>query len=205
MLPAPIATEPDVYGTLANSGPLQTLIRGYLIHGADGRLERPQFLYMRVALAIHKHNIPRVLETYNALSEQLYTHASPTLFNAATTTPNYASCFIAQPFAHSPQTLLRSASDLDTYWMSDGGVGISLADVPCRRLTGSVVLFPIMLTCLLVLQNRADSSAWCYGTNAGVRQSRQLQHPQSWPSPVGCDGLPADLACRNPGIHFLPN
>ncbi|KAI0709402.1 ribonucleoside diphosphate reductase large subunit, rr1 [Earliella scabrosa] len=114
-------------------GPLQTLLRSYLIQGSEGRTERPQFLYMRLALAIHRGDVPRVLETYDTLSRQLYTHASPTLFNASTTSPNYASCFIVQPNAQSPRTILSSAGDLDDCWMSDGGVGISLADVPSRR------------------------------------------------------------------------
>ena len=90
-------------------------------------------MYMRTAIALHGSNIPRVIETYDALFKQLYTHASPTLFNAGTRSPYYASCFLTQPDVQSPRAILRSASDLDAFWMADGGVGISLGAVPCRR------------------------------------------------------------------------
>ncbi|KAI0745888.1 ribonucleotide reductase [Earliella scabrosa] len=112
---------------------VQTLVKSYLIHVDADRVERPQFMYMRTAIAIHGNDIPRVIDTYNALSRQLYTHATPTLFNAGTRSPYYASCFLTQPDVHSPRTVLRSVSDLDAFWMADGGVGISLGTVPCRR------------------------------------------------------------------------
>ena len=109
------------------------MIRSYLIQRKNETIERPQFLYMRIALAIHGGDITAAVATYVALSTQLYTHASPTLFNAGTKTPYYASCFIVQPDTHSLQSLLKSVSDLDNLWMADAGIGMSLATVPCER------------------------------------------------------------------------
>ncbi len=99
-----------------------------------GRLiERPQFLYMRVALVAHGDDIPLVLKTYDALSRHLFTPASPVLFNAGTRSLNYASCFLYMPDASTPTTQLDSATDLDALWLADGGIGLSLGDIPAKR------------------------------------------------------------------------
>ena len=108
-------------------------MHSYLIKVNGEVVERPQFLYMRVAIAINGRDIPAMLEAYDALSRHLYTHATPTMFNAGTRAKAYSSCFLYQPDTTSSLTLLKSAMDLDTIWNSDGGVGMSLACVPGRR------------------------------------------------------------------------
>ena len=50
-------------------------------------VERPQHMLMRVAIGIHGDDIDAAIETYNMMSERLFTHASPTMFNAATPRP----------------------------------------------------------------------------------------------------------------------
>lgn len=49
--------------------------------------ERPQHMLMRVAVGIHGEDIDAAIETYNLMSEKYFTHASPTLFSAATPRP----------------------------------------------------------------------------------------------------------------------
>lgn len=44
-------------------------------------------MLMRVAVGIHGEDIDAAIETYNLLSERYFTHASPTLFSAATPRP----------------------------------------------------------------------------------------------------------------------
>ena len=44
-------------------------------------------MIMRVAVGIHGEDLEAAIETYNLLSEKWFTHASPTLFNAATPRP----------------------------------------------------------------------------------------------------------------------
>ena len=48
-------------------------------------------MLMRVAVGIHGEEIDDVIETYNLMSEKWFTHASPTLFNAATPRPQLSS------------------------------------------------------------------------------------------------------------------
>jgi len=63
---------------------LKTLEKGYLQKIDGDVIETPQYLYMRVAIGIHGHDIDHVLETYDALSRGFFIHATPTLFNAGT-------------------------------------------------------------------------------------------------------------------------
>ena len=121
--------------TSIHSCSIQSLIRSYLLRVNGETIERPQFLFMRIAVAIHKTNIAAVIETYEALSNRLYTHASPTLFNAGTQNKKFASCFLYQPNVDKPAALqfLATAHELDKMWLDDGGIGMSLCTVPCRR------------------------------------------------------------------------
>lgn len=105
----------------------------YLLRSNGLVSERPQYLYMRVALAAHGTDVQLVLRTYDALSQHLFTPASPVLFNAGTKSRNYASCFLYKPDVSTPLSQLRSAGDLDALWLADGGIGLSLCDVPARR------------------------------------------------------------------------
>lgn len=62
----------------------KTLERSYLLK-IDGKVvERPQQMLMRVAVGIHGEDIDSAIETYDMMSQKLFTHASPTMFNAAT-------------------------------------------------------------------------------------------------------------------------
>ncbi|KAI0723574.1 ribonucleotide reductase M1 subunit [Earliella scabrosa] len=116
----------------------QILARSYLLKHRGIVIETPQIMYMCTALAIHRTNIEQVLVTYDALSLHMYTHASPVLFNAGTSNPGFASCFIYQPDPSSPLALLKSLSNIDKFWMADGGVGLSLAHVPAQRYSPRV-------------------------------------------------------------------
>jgi ribonucleoside-diphosphate reductase alpha chain len=77
----------------------KTLEKSYLQKIKDKKtgkmqvVERPQHLYMRVAIGIHKENIESAIKTYNLISQHYYTHATPTMFNAGTRLANLASCF----------------------------------------------------------------------------------------------------------------
>lgn len=56
-------------------------------------VERPQHMYLRVALGLFRDDIQNVLKTYDMISRGLFTFASPTLFNAATRMGQLSSCF----------------------------------------------------------------------------------------------------------------
>jgi len=66
----------------------KTLQQAYLLKISGEVVERPQHLFMRVAIAIHGRDMNLVKKVYNSLSEKYYTHATPTLFNSGTTNWN---------------------------------------------------------------------------------------------------------------------
>lgn len=109
----------------------KTLQKAYLYDG-----ERPQHMYMRVAIGIWGSDLERVRETYDALSLHTFTHASPTLFNAGTKTPQNASCFLLGMHIDSLdgifETLHKSAS-ISKY---GGGLGLHVSSI---RSKGSLI------------------------------------------------------------------
>ena len=72
----------------------KTLERSYLLKLNGQIAERPQHMYMRVAIGIHGEDIEGALETYDQMSEGWFTHASPTLFNSGTPNNQLSSCFL---------------------------------------------------------------------------------------------------------------
>lgn len=71
----------------------KTLEKSYLMK-LDGKVvERPQHLYMRVAIQVHKDSIEDIIKTYNLISQHYFTFASPTMFNAGSRLQNLSSCF----------------------------------------------------------------------------------------------------------------
>ena len=71
----------------------QTLTRAYLLRYRGKIMERVQHMWMRVALGIHGIDIESALESYHMMSSKLFTHATPTLYNAGTPRPQLSSCF----------------------------------------------------------------------------------------------------------------
>jgi len=71
----------------------KTLEKSYLMKLNKKIVERPQHLYMRVAIQLHKNDIDNVIKTYNLISEHYLTFASPSLFNAGGRLPQLSSCF----------------------------------------------------------------------------------------------------------------
>ena len=65
--------------TFWNRTSLKTLEASYLLRNKDGHfVERPQFLFMRVSLALHCLNITRIVESYRLMASQHFIHAPPT-------------------------------------------------------------------------------------------------------------------------------
>ena len=62
---------------------IKTLVKLYLGKSKDGKVvERPQQLYLRVAIQLYGDDVDQVHRVYRELSSHEYTHASPCLFNA---------------------------------------------------------------------------------------------------------------------------
>jgi len=72
----------------------KTLEKSYLLKLNGKVVERPQHLFMRVALQVSGDSFDEMVETYEVISKGMYTHATPTLFNSGALRPQLASCFV---------------------------------------------------------------------------------------------------------------
>lgn len=113
----------------------KTLERSYLIRLGGRIAERPQHMIMRVAVGIHGDDIEHVLETYNLMSERYFTHATPTLFNAGTPSPQMSSCFLVCMKDDSIEGIYDTLKNCALISKSAGGIGISIHNI---RATGCV-------------------------------------------------------------------
>lgn len=110
----------------------KTLERSYLLKMKGKVTERPQHMLMRVAIGIHKDNIPAAIETYNLMSEKWFTHATPTLFNAGTPNPQLSSCFLLQTEADSIDGIFDTLKSCAKISQAAGGIGVSVHNVRGR-------------------------------------------------------------------------
>jgi len=114
----------------------KTLEKSYLLK-LDGKIaERPQHLFMRVSVGIHKEDIESAIKTYNLMSERWFTHATPTLFNAGTPKPQMSSCFLLTMKDDSIDGIYDTLKQTAKISQSAGGIGLSIHNV---RATGSYI------------------------------------------------------------------
>lgn len=114
----------------------KTLERSYLLKINGKVVERPQHLFMRVAVGIHKEDLDEVVKTYNMISEGWFTHATPTLFNAGTPKPQMSSCFLIQMKDDSIPGIYDTLKQTALISQSAGGIGLSIHNV---RAKGSYI------------------------------------------------------------------
>ena len=111
----------------------KTLMNGYLLRRKDGRVwERPQHMWMRVAVQMHGTDADRVKETYDALSLGYFIHATPTLFNAGTKTPQLSSCFLLTMSEDSIKGIYKTLGDCAQISKWAGGIGLSVHNIRAR-------------------------------------------------------------------------
>ena len=115
---------------------LTTLARAYLLKYENKTIERPQDLWMRVALTVSskEFNYEKVKNTYFALSNGLYTHATPTLFNSGLKMQQLSSCFLISMEDDSIEGIFNTIKDCALISKTAGGIGLHAHNV---RASGS--------------------------------------------------------------------
>ena len=114
----------------------KTLERSYLTSVNGKVVERPQYMWMRVALGIHGDDFKDALETYNLMSQKYFTHATPTLFNAGTCHQQMSSCYLLSMEDDSLEGIYNSVKDCALISKYAGGIGLHLHNV---RAKGSYI------------------------------------------------------------------
>ncbi len=114
----------------------KTLERSYLLKIGDKIVERPQYMYMRVAVGICNNDVQMALRIYDDLSQHFYTHATPTLFNAGTRRAQMSSCFLIGNKGDDIDGLFDTIKDVAKISKWAGGIGLHVHDV---RAKGSYI------------------------------------------------------------------
>jgi ribonucleotide reductase alpha subunit len=112
----------------------KTLERAYLMQVDKVIVERPQHMWLRVAIGIHGDDIVRIRETYDLMSHKLFTHATPTLFNAGTPHPQLSSCFLLAMENDSISGIYNTLRDCAMISKWAGGIGLHIHNI---RASGS--------------------------------------------------------------------
>ena len=107
----------------------KTLERAYLFKLGDKILERPQHMWMRVAIGLHGNNMDAVKETYDLMSQKYFTHATPTLFNAGTPRPQLSSCFLIAMEDDSLDGIYNTLKDCANISKWAGGIGLHIHNI----------------------------------------------------------------------------
>ena len=105
----------------------------YLLKRPNGKVvERPQHMYMRVALWVTT-NITDAFEYYKSLSEQLISKATPIMINSGTKVPQLASCVLHYNDADSRKGLLDTLTDISTFSSDAAGIGLSMSNIRSKE------------------------------------------------------------------------
>jgi ribonucleoside-diphosphate reductase alpha chain len=112
----------------------KTLLRSYMMKLGKVIVERPQHMWLRVALGIHGNDLERAKETYEMMSQKQFTHATPTLFNAGTPHPQLSSCFLSAMESDSIDGIFNTLKDCALISKWAGGIGLHIHNI---RASGS--------------------------------------------------------------------
>jgi ribonucleoside-diphosphate reductase alpha subunit len=110
----------------------KTMEKLYLTKVNGKIVERPQHMFLRVAVAIWGSDADRVKETYDAMSTKMFTHASPTLFNAGLKNQQLSSCFLLGVEDDSIAGIYDALTKCAHISKYGGGIGMHISNVRCK-------------------------------------------------------------------------
>jgi ribonucleoside-diphosphate reductase alpha chain len=105
----------------------------YLLKTPEGKvIERPQHMYMRVALWV-TNTFEEAVDYYLSLSNQRISKATPIMINAGTRVPQLASCVLHYNNSDSREGLLKTLNDISTYSSDAAGIGLSMSNIRSKE------------------------------------------------------------------------
>lgn len=107
----------------------KTLERSYLLKVNGKTVERPQHMFMRVSVALHRDDIKEAIKCYHEMSEGYFTHATPTLFNMGTLREQASSCFLMTMSEDSIEGIYDTLKQCALISKNAGGVGLSIHNI----------------------------------------------------------------------------
>ena len=154
----------------------KTLEKSYLFKINGKIVERPQHMYMRVAVALNRDNLDDILKTYDLISQGYYTHASPTLFNAGKNYQNFSSCFLLGT-EDSMEGIFKTISDCAKISKMGGGIGVHISNI---RAKGSVIRKTNGKSDGIVPMLKVYNETSCYSNQSGARKGSFAIYIEPW-------------------------
>ena len=163
----------------------KTLERAYLFKHGDKIVERPQHMWMRVAIGIHGNlekgnnetSLKFVKETYDLMSLKYFTHATPTLFNAGTPRPQLSSCYLIAMEDDSIEGIYNTLKDCAQISKYSGGIGLHIHNI---RAKGSHIQGTNGKTDGLVPMLKVFNSTARYVNQSGKRNGSFAIYLEPW-------------------------
>ena len=109
----------------------KTLERAYLLKIGNETIERPQDMFLRVASFLNQGNIENTKKTYDLLSQGLYTHATPTLFNAGNKRAQCSSCYLLGS-NDSIEGITHTWESVSKISKWGGGIGLHVSNIRAK-------------------------------------------------------------------------
>jgi len=155
----------------------KTLEKSYLLK-LNGRVaERPQHMLMRVALGIHGSDFESVKKTYELMRDKYFTHATPTLFNSGTPSPQMSSCFLLDMNDDSITGIYKTLADCAKISQYAGGIGLATHKI---RATGSYIAGTNGTSSGIVPMLRVYNNTARYVDQAGRRKGSFAMYIEPW-------------------------
>ena len=164
---------------------LKTLEYSYLMKINGKIIERPQHMWLRVAIGIHGDDLKRIKETYDLMSQKYFTHATPTLFNAGTLRPQLSSCYLIAMEEDSLGGIFNTLSDCAHISKWAGGIGLHIHNI---RAKGSLIAGTNGSSTGIVPMLRVFNSAARYVDQGGRRNGSFAIYLEPWHADI-CDFL----------------
>ena len=163
----------------------KTLEYSYLLKINGKVIERPQHMWMRVAIGIHGDDLKRVKETYDLMSQKYFTHATPTLFNAGTLRPQLSSCYLIAMEDDSLGGIFNTLTDCAHISKWAGGIGLHIHNI---RAKGSLIRGTNGASTGIVPMLRVFNSTARYVDQGGRRNGSFAIYLEPWHADI-CDFL----------------
>jgi len=163
----------------------KTLEYSYLLKIGGKIIERPQHMWLRVAIGIHGDDLKRVKETYDLMSQKYFTHATPTLFNAGTLRPQLSSCYLIAMEDDSLGGIYNTLTDCAHISKWAGGIGLHIHNI---RAKGSLIRGTNGASTGIVPMLRVFNSTARYVDQGGRRNGSFAIYLEPWHADI-CDFL----------------
>jgi len=155
---------------------LKTMENIYLAPG-----ETPGYMFMRVALGIHRDDIVNVMKTYDALSLKMYIHATPTMINSGKKLPQMSSCFLTEIESDSIAGIYNTLGNCAQISKHGGGIGIHSSHI---RSNGSIIKGTAGHSDGIVPMLRVFNNTARYVNQSGKRKGSFAVYLEPWHADV---------------------